>query len=364
MNLVDIANFRLINQQIEQPKFKAVKELVGWMGALQAQDYGMAKWAIGLRLPNTTDQLIETAINTGEIIRTHLLRPTWHFISADDIYWMLELRATPIKASLRSRHKQLGLSEDIIAKSNTILANALRGGKHLTREELLPELTKAGIPIDENRASHLLVLAELDGLVCSGAKKGRKQTYALLEERVPKADLPSRDKALAELANVYFNSHGPATLPDFTWWSGLSASEAIRALEMVKLKFQSETIKAQTYWFSNNHSFSPSDRGSVYLLPAFDEFIISYTDRRAALPFESFSKAVSNNGIFHPVVVVNGQVTGIWKRTIKRDKVVMETELFQPPDQTTTRLIEKAANQYGNFLGMETDLEHLISKEV
>jgi len=358
MNLADIANIRLINQHIVQSRFKAVKELVGWMGALQAQDYGMAKWAIGLRLTGATDQLIETAINNGEIIRTHLLRPTWHFVSADDIYWMLVLRAAPIKASLRSRFKQLGLSESMIATSNRIMENALRGGKSLTREELLPELTKGGIPIDENRASHLLVRAELDGLVCSGAIKDRKQTYALLEERVPKANLPSREEALAKLAEIYFSSHGPATLPDFTWWSGLSISDAIRALEMVKLDFHSETIEAQTYWFSNTHSIPSAKRGMVYLLPAFDEFIISYTDRRAALPFESFSKAVSNNGIFHPIVVVNSQITGIWKRTIKRDKIVMETELFQPPDQTTVRLIEKAANQYGNFLGMEIEMEH------
>ena len=127
MNLADIANIRLINQQIEQPKFKEAKELVDWMGAMQAQDYAMAKWAIGLRLPNATDQVIETAINNGEIIRTHLLRPTWHFVSADNIYWMLALRADPIKASLRSRHKQLGLSDSVVAKSNLILGNALQG---------------------------------------------------------------------------------------------------------------------------------------------------------------------------------------------------------------------------------------------
>jgi hypothetical protein len=356
MNLADIANIRLINQQIEQPRFTTVKELVGWMGALQAQDYGMAKWAIGLRLPNTTEQLIETAINNGEIIRTHLLRPTWHFVSADDVYWMLALRAAPIKASLRSRHKQLGLTESMIAASNRIIENVLRGGKHLTREELLLELTKAGIPIDENRASHLLVRAEMDGLVCSGAIKGRKQTYALLEERVPKADLPSREEALAKLVKIYFNSHGPATLPDFAWWSGLSASDAIHVFEMVKLDFHSETIEAQPYWFSNTHSIPSTNRGTLHLLPAFDEFLISYTDRRAALPFESFSQAVSNNGIFHPIVVVNGQVTGIWKPTIQKGKVLVETEFFEPPEKTTLRLVEEAAKKYGNFLGMEAEI--------
>jgi hypothetical protein len=325
------------------------------MGALQAQDYGMAKWAIGVRLQEATDRTIETAISKGEIIRTHLLRPTWHFISADDIFWMLALRAAPIKVSLRSRDKQLGLSEDIIAKSNTILANVLQDGKHLTREELLPELTKAGIPIDENRASHLLVRAEMDGLVCSGAIKDRKQTYALLEERVPKADLPSREEALAKLAKIYFRSHGPATVQDFSWWSGLSGKDASQALEMVESDFHSETIEAQTYWFSNHHSLSPSNNGTVYLLPAFDEFIISNADRRAALPYQSFSKAVSNNGIFHPIVVVNGQVTGIWKRTIQKGKLLVETLFFEPPEKAIQRLVEEAARKYGNFLGMDTE---------
>ena len=358
MNLADIANIRLINQQIERPEFKAAKELVAWMGAMQAQDYGMAKWAIGLRLPNSTDQVIETAINNGEIIRTHLLRPTWHFVSADDIYWMLALRADPIKASLRPRLKQLGLSEAVIAESNKIMETVLCGGKHLTRDELLLELAKAGIPLGENKASHLLVRAELDGLICSGAMKGRKLTYALLEERVPKTDLPTSEEALAKLARKYFSSHGPATLPDFIWWSGLSVSAASHALEMVKLEFHSETIDVQTYWFPNFQFLHPTEKAVVYLLPAFDEFIISYKDRRAALPFENFSKMVSNNGIFRPIVVVNGQAKGVWKRTIKKNKVVVETELFQPPDKTTMTLIENAARQYGRFVKLETEVKH------
>jgi len=358
MNLTDIANIRLISQQIEQTKFKTVKELVDWMSAIQAQDYAMAKWAIGIRLPNATDRVIETAMKQGEIIRTHLLRPTWHFVSADDIYWMLALKATPIKASLRSRNKQLGLSESIIVRSNAILENALKGGKQLPREELLAELVKAGIPIDENRASHLLVRAEMDGVVCSGATEGKKLTYALLEERVPKPNLPTREEALAKLAKKYFSSHGPATLSDFTWWSGLSFNDAKHALEMVKSDFNVETIDAQMYWYLKSYSIRQTDIEAAYLLPAFDEFIISYKDRRAALPFENFSKAVSNNGIFRPVVVVNGQVMGIWKRKINRNTVMVETELFQQPDQATKRLIEKAANQYGQFLEKETEIEY------
>jgi Winged helix DNA-binding domain len=355
MNLVAIANNRLINQQIEQSKCETPKEVVDWMGAMQAQDYAMAKWAIGVRLPEATDRMIETAMSKGEIIRTHLLRPTWHIVSADDIYWMLALRATRIKAAMRPRFNQLGLTEDMVVKSNQIMEKALRGGKNLTREEILPELTKAGIPVDENRASHLLMWAELDGLVCSGATKGKKLTYALLEERVPKADLPSTEEALAKLAKKYYSSHGPATVQDFAWWSGLSAKEASHALELVKSNFKAETINGQTYWYLQVQSPAPKEKKVVTLLPAFDEFIISYTDRGAALPFENFNKAVSNNGIFRPIVVVNGQVTGIWKRTIQKGKVVVETEFFQPPEKTTLRLIEEAARRYGNFLGMETE---------
>ncbi len=355
MNLAEIANTRLINQQIEQPQFKAVKELVGWMGAMQAQDYAMAKWAIGVRLREATDPMIEAAISKGEIIRTHILRPTWHFISADDIYWMLAIRAAPIKASMRSRWSQLGLTESVIAKSNEIMEALMCGGKHLTREELLPEFIKAGIPVEGNRVSHLLVRAELDGLICNGATKGKKLTYALLEERVPKTDLPSREEALARLARIYFSSHGPATVRDFAWWSGLSVRDTNHAMELIKPNCKEETIDGKTYWSLYSRSFAPTDKEVVTLLPAFDEFIISYSDRSAALPFKNFSKAVSDNGIFRPILVVNGQVTGIWKRTIKKDKVLVETEFFRPPEEAILRLIEVAARKYGNFLEMETE---------
>lgn len=354
MNLTDIAHIRLISQQIAGTKFKTVKDLVGWMGAMQAQDYAMVKWAVGVRLPHSTDQEIETAINNGEIIRTHLLRPTWHLVSADDIYWLLELTAPRIKASLKPRHQELGLSETVMTKSRTIIENALSGGRHLTREALIAEFEKANIATDNNRASHLFSRAELDGVICSGTVKGKKQTYALLEERVPKTSSLPKEKALASLAKRYFTSHNPATLQDFAWWSGLSVGDARQALEMVKSDFVSETIDSQTYWFTNSFSMPKTDKESVYLLPAFDEFIISYKDRSASLPFENHSKAVSNNGMFWPIIVVNGQVTGIWKRTIKKDKVIVETEHFNQPNKTTTDLIEKAARQFGDFLGKKT----------
>jgi hypothetical protein len=227
----------------------------------------------------------------------------------------------------------------------------------------MAEFRKAKIPVNDNRMSHILSWVELDGLVCSGAPKGGKQTHALLEERVPKTKSITKEEALANLAKKYFASHGPATLQDFIWWSGLSAGDAKSALEMVKPDFVSETIDLQTYWFDNSFSTPRHDKESVHLLPAFDEFIISYKDRSASLPFENHNKAISNNGIFRPVITVNGQVAGIWKRRIKKDKVTVETEFFNTPDKTTWSMIEKASMQFGRFLEKETEIAHLKLKK-
>ena len=362
MKKTDISTIRLNNQQIATTKFNAVKDLVGWMGVMQAQDYAMAKWAIGVRLPNTTDQAVETAITNGEILRTHLLRPTWHFVSADDIRWMLELTARRVKAFMKSSHEEHELSGTIFNKSKVIMEKALRGGNHLTREEIRVELTEAGIDNNYYRLSHLLAWAELDGLVCSGSTKEGKPTYALLEERVLKTKPLTKEEALAALAKKYFSSHSPATLQDFAWWSGLPAGDANLALELVKPDFISEEIDSQTYWSAIPFSIPKKDKEAVYFLPAYDEFIISYKDRSASLPFENHTKTVSNNGIFRPVIVVNGQVTGIWKRTIKKDKVIVETEFFKQPNQIQNSLIEKAANQFGHFIELKTEINQYFNQ--
>lgn len=356
MNLTDISQLRLINQQIIASEFKTPKEIVCWMGAMQAQDFNMAKWAIGLRLRNSTDKLIESAIDQSEIIRTHLMRPTWHFVSSEDIYWMLALTAPHVKAFLKSRDKVLEITENIYEKSNTIIENALQGSKHLFREELVNGLEQANIATDNNRASHLLLRAELDGIICNGKIINNKITYGLLSDRVARTKTLTRDEALSQLAIKYFTSHCPATLQDFVWWSSLSVNESKHALEMIKSKLVSETIDNQTYWLTDSFSIPKLNKDSVCLLPAYDEFIISYKDRTASLPLEIFNKAVSNNGIFRPTIVINGQVRGLWKRTIKKDKIILETEFFQPVSKTTINLIEKAVIQFGNFMNKKVEM--------
>jgi hypothetical protein len=356
MNLKEISNYRIINQRIAKTEFNSAKEIVGWMGAMQAQDYSMAKWAIGLRLMNSTEDAIENSLNKGEIIRTHIMRPTWHFVSAEDIYWMLELTSPQIKPLLKSRHKALELTDAVHSKSCGIIEKALVTGNSLTRAELSKEFEKAKIITNENRLSHLLLYAELSGLICSGPIKDKKLTYALLSERIPKNKLLTRAESLAALAKRYFTSHGPATIPDFAWWSGLSMRDSKQALEFVKSDFISETIDLKEYWFSDSLTETKNRKTNIHLLPAYDEFLISYKDKNASLNLSDNKNVISDNGIFRPVIVINGQVAGLWKCLRKNNSVDIEINFLHKQNNSTKKLTGELAEIFGNFLGKETNV--------
>jgi hypothetical protein len=351
-----ISKTRLISQKIASTGFKSPSEVVSWMGAMQSQDYSMAKWAIGSRLTEKTDEQVESSFNDGEILRIHLLRPTWHFVSAKDIYWMLLLSAPKIKSSLKSRHKELELTESVIIKTSNIIENTFKKKPYATREELANDFHNANIRTDANRLSHILVRAELDGIICSGPVKKNKPTFALLSERVPDKIIKSRDESLTDLAKRYFTSRCPATIQDFIWWSNLSVTEAQKALGMIKNDFCAETIGTSTYLIPNSFSDHQPKTTSLYLLPAYDEFLISYKDRSSSLLVVDNKKAVFDNGMFYPTIVVNGQVRGIWKRSIKKNKVILEINLFHPANSSILKLINYKAYLYGEFLKKETEV--------
>jgi hypothetical protein len=351
-----ISKTRLISQKIASTEFKTPSEIVGWMGAMQAQDYAMAKWAIGVRLTDPTEKIIDSPIDKGEILRIHVLRPTWHFVSADDIYWMLQLSAPKIKSSLRSRHSQLELTESVISKTRSIIEKTLSKEISLTRDELANEFLKAGLRTDENRLSHILFRSELDGIICSGPIKRNKLTYALLQERVPVKKELSKDESLAELARRYFNSRCPATLEDFIWWSNLTNKDARKALEMIKSDFFQETTGSIKYLFPNSFSKPTLEKISIALLPAYDEFLISYRDRSSSLSGVNNKRTVSDNGIFYPTIVINGQVAGIWKRTFKKNKIIVTSVFFKPPDDSVIRKLTGKVRDFGRFLEKETEL--------
>ena len=343
-----IPPIRLASHQLSETHCKNPEDVVAWMGAVQAQDYNMAKLAIGVRLPNYTDQVVEEAFNQGKILRTHVLRPTWHFVTPENIRWMLSLSAERIKASSFSRDRDLEITEELYSQTNRIIQKALEGGKYLTREAIGIELEKQKIMVNSSRLYHFLTRAEVEGIVCSGVWQGKEQTYALLDERAPATPPLSKEEALAKLTQLYFQSHSPATLQDFVWWSGLSLTEARQGVDAIKNELVAEKINEQTYWFQNNYRNTPEVKNSCHLLPAFDEYIIAYRDRSPVLLSEHHSKAVSSNGVFRPVVVVNGQVIGLWRKTSQK-KNPLSFEFFEQTDEDVKQLIEKATVQCKNF---------------
>ena len=224
---------RLRNQHLARPQLTAA-EVVSSMAATQAQEYAFALWALGLRVPGATASTIERELETGAIVRTHPMRGTHHFVARDDIRWMLALLAPRGLQRIAPYLRTLGLDAAALSAATRALRGALEGGKHLIRSEVADVLRRAGISPDGQRLGFLIGHAELTGLVCSGAKRGKQITFALLDERVPAQPALDRDAALAELARRYFTTRGPATLRDFVWWSGLTVADARAGTERAR----------------------------------------------------------------------------------------------------------------------------------
>src|SRR5438105_4854056 len=272
---LDIAHRRLHNQHITRRTLETPQALVEWLGAVQAQDFAAAKWALGLRLQGVKDDDIEQAFTDGAILRTHVMRPTWHFVSPADIRWLLALTAPRVHAASAYYTRKLELDDAVFSGTHAVLANALQGGKQLTRDELASALQQAGIATEgEQRVTYIIMRAELDGIICSGARRGKQFTYALLAERAPQARSLDRDEALAELTTRYFTSHGPATIQDFVWWSGLTVADARAGLAMVTSHLLHETIGGQTYWFPVSRLAEQDLSQTAYLLPNYDEYTV------------------------------------------------------------------------------------------
>jgi len=343
-----IVDIRPVNHQLSQTDCTTPRQIVAHFGIMQAQDFNSAKWAIGVRLDGCTDKTVNDAFDKGEIIRTHILRPTWHFVTPENIRWMLQLSAKRIMQSMKSRDLELGLTDEIYGTCYRIIEKALEKENHLSREELTTILHQAGMKLDSSQMYHVLTGAEAHGIVCSGALSGMIQTYALLEKRVPATKPITREESLAKLARIYFSGHGPATLYDFVWWSGLSMGEARQGLQSVQAEFFSETIDGQTYWMPDIDYQPPTGKSNLYLLPAFDEYIVGYKDRSGVLTSDNHTKAISSNGIFRPVIIKDGRVTGLWKKATSAKKMI-EVTSFYPIDNETQQLINAAAEKFRAF---------------
>ena len=358
----DLVAARLRAQRLAGAPFKSAVEAVRWFGAVQSQDYPGAKWALGLRVRGATDAQIDRAYNDGSIVRTHVLRPTWHFVVPDDLRWMLALTGPKIRQGMAGRYRQLELDERTVTRALAAFGTALSGGKDLTRPELGEVLRAARIAPDGQRLPHLISSGELAGLLASGRLRGKQVTWGLLEERVPKGRLLDRDEAIGELTRRYFISHGPAQLRDFVWWSGLTLAETRRGIEVVGDALDSWAVDGKDYWFDAAQTSSRA-AAAAHLLPNFDEYSVGYTDRSAMLhpahPFRpelfAFSSILSN------VVVVGGQLVGAWRKVTGKDGLRIE---LRPLARLTARertAVEEAGDRLSHFLERPVQVDWIPS---
>jgi hypothetical protein len=353
MKPAEIAARRLVNQHLLAPELATAAEVVSRLGAVQAQDYGGAKWALSQRTLGLTDVEVEREISSGQILRTHVLRPTWHFVVAPDIRWMLELTSKRINASMSASHRRLELDDDEFRKSRRVLSRVLGDGSHRTRDELGRALSSAKIAVNDRlRLMHLMMRAELDGVVCSGERKGKQFTYALLDQRVPAIPRIDRDEALAELARRFFTTRGPATIDDFAWWSGVTKADGRRGVAAVGAELREERHDGTSYYSATVERRATLRGVQAHLLPNYDEWFIGFKDRSAAID-RLQRKGVNPrlDGVSGNLLTIGGQVVGGWTRVLGNDLAVSITLL----DNLSARersAVDSAVRKFGAFFGI------------
>jgi hypothetical protein len=325
--------------------------------AVQAQDFAGAKWALGLRLVGVDDAEVERAFNAGEILRTHVLRPTWHFVSPADIRWLLMLTGPRVQARNATRCRELGLDAKVLRRGVGVIARALERERALTRDALREVLKRARIPTaGDQRLAYLLMHAELEGVICSGPRQGKQFTYALLEQRVAPVDAITRDEALARLAERFFATRAPAGVHDFAKWSGLTVSDARRGLEAARASLVEVVADGKSLWTPPR---TPSTRRSApraHLLSLFDEYISSYRDRSAIVAPEHERRLVGQGNSLLWVIALEGRVVGTWRRVLARNDVRAEATLFVRPSASDRKALDAAAQRYGRHLGLNAHL--------
>ena len=337
-----IAGHRLQNQRVTRPGPRSPENLVAWMGAVQAQEYGPAKWGLALRSPpGISDSAIERAIDAGRILRTHLLRPTWHFVANTDIRWMLELTGPIVHRRMLTYDRQLGLDAGVMTRATGVIERALGDHRSLTRRELGAHLVQAGLPGTSRELAHIAMYAELEGVICSGPRRGKQFTYALLADRAPDAPRLPRDEALAELTRRYYRSHGPATIRDFVWWSGLRTTDAKRGLEMNRAR--SLEVDGITYWSIGRAAGMNGRDSSVHLLPVYDEYLVAYRDHHA-VPRPPYVF-----GSFQHALVIGGQVAGGWRTIVGAKGLGVEVTPLRQFTAAERRALSRAVERYGQY---------------
>jgi Winged helix DNA-binding domain len=359
LDLREIARLRLRNQRLTGAKFKTAEEVVGWLGAVQAQEYALAKWSLGERTTDLADSAVNNLLREGRILRTHILRPTWHFVLPADIRWMMALTAPRIAAQI-GRSAFTMPDEHHLRRAFDVIGEALSGGRRFTRPQISRMLIEQGLAATAADTIPVFIRAELDLVICSGGLEGKVQTYALVDERSPKLDRFDRDWALGELTRRYFTSHGPATIPDFTWWSSVTVADTKRGLEINGPALDRLDIDGTTYWWAGDTTDSavPDDASpTVHLLQGYDEYIVAYRSPRPAI---NVSGKAGATGLSRPpflhAIVLDTQVVGWWRRLMQKDRALIDTRLLIDLDRRQRDALQAAVDRYSRFLEFPVDL--------
>jgi hypothetical protein len=346
---------RLLHQRIARPRESTVADLVRWMGAVQAQDYLGSLWAVGLRLPDFTEADVEKAVAERAIVRTWPMRGTLHYVAASDVRWMLPLLTPRVIARSARRHRQLGLDDVALKRSRHALERALRGGRALTRSETYAVIERAGVSTEGQRGIHIVAHLAQRGVLCYGPRQGRQPTFVLLDEWVPASPERPREAALADLAARYFASHGPATLHDFAWWSGLLLPDARAGIDAARAGLVKETIAGRSCWSARSSPARLRTGPVAALLPPWDEYVVAYKDRAAALGHLPQEEARVRYAVGNWLVVVDGRVCGAWRRTLTPLTVRVALDFWTRVTPARRRAVREATARYARFLGRRLD---------
>lgn len=356
-NRQDIVRWRLQNQRLIGSQFSRPEAAVAAHLAVQSQDYGGAKWGLGQRVAKATDESVERAFQRGSLLRTHVLRPTWHFVVPADARWLLELSAPRIRAFAAPYFRKHGLDAAALKKSRRVLERALSGGEGFTREELGVVLSEAGLPTRGEALSYQLIAAELDAVLISGPRRGKQHTYLAFEKRVPEAARFNRDEALAELAQRYLVAHGPALAQDLAWWAGLTLGDAKRGI-VAASGLESAEVEGKTYWFLPIGRAAKFPSPLVHLLPNYDEQLIAYKYRENVVDARVAGKLGIGSGVFDGhLLLIDGLLAGGWRRELFERHVDITVTCVRAISASEKKAVGGAAERYAEYLQLEPRLK-------
>jgi hypothetical protein len=350
----NLAARRMHAQRLWGPHWSSPENVVGGLAAMQAQEFQVALWSVAQRTRRASRPTVARAFEEGRILRTHLMRPTWHFVSPSDVRWLLDLIAPRVHAANAHYYRGQGVEGEAVVRSNFALAEAVAGGNHPTRVELQRTLEEAGIEARGMRLAYFVMHAELDGILISGPMRGRQHTYAAVEERAPNATRLDLDQALAELTRRYFSTRGPATVKDFARWSSLTLFQARRGLDLVGDELVREQLDGRTYWLAPGDLPDGVPKGEFDLIQGYDELIMSYSESRDALLGPDTPSGGPKLPFLHPILI-GGRVAGAWRPVIGSASATVEATLLGRgrPDLPS---LELAVGRFGRYLGVPTDL--------